>query len=127
MTNCVIQLDLIRTDQSNDTMLYKFKSAATGDLIMLQANGLAVLQIIGKDDGAATGIVLPEQMAAAIAALKAAMARQEAEQQAAVALAKAQGDTPPSFEAVSLRKRAWPFLEMLERCLKANTPITWGV
>ena len=108
-------------------MLYKFKSSATGDLIMLQANGFAVLQIIGKDDGAATGIITPEHMAAAIAALKAAIAHQEAEQQAAIALAKAQGDVPPSFEAVSLRKRAWPFLEMLERCLKDNTPITWGV
>ena len=108
-------------------MLYKFKSAVTGDLIMLQAHGLSILQIIGKDDGATTGIVLPEQMAAAIAALKGEITRQEAEQQAAIALAKTQGDVLPSFEAVVLRKRAWPFLEMLERCLKGNTPITWGV
>ena len=30
-------------------MLYKFKSKAAGDLIMLEPNGRRVLQIIGKD------------------------------------------------------------------------------
>jgi hypothetical protein len=44
-------------------MLYKFKSKVTGDVIMLEANGRRVLQIIGKDAAnSAQGIVLPEQM-----------------------------------------------------------------
>ena len=51
-------------------MLYKFKSAATGDLIMLEPNGRRVLEIIGKDAGP-KGIILPEQMPAALAALAA--------------------------------------------------------
>jgi hypothetical protein len=107
-------------------MLYKFKSKAAGDLIMLEPNGRRVLEIIGKDAGP-TGIILPEQMAAAVEALTAAMAREEAEQQAAIAEAKAKGDKPPSFDAVNLRKRAWPFVEMLQRCARENASIAWGV
>lgn len=103
-------------------MLYKFKSKAAGDLIMLEPNGRRVLQIIGKD-AQATGIVLPEQMPAAITALTNAMAQEEAEQQAA----KAEGAVPPTFDAVNLRKRAWPFVEMLQRCAKENASVTWGV
>ena len=48
-------------------MLFKFKSKATGDLIMLEPNGRHVLQIIGKDPSV-TGIILPVQMPAALAA-----------------------------------------------------------
>ena len=107
-------------------MLYKFKSKAAGDLIMLEPNGRRVLQIIGKDP-AATGIVLPEQMPAAITALTNAMAQEEAEQQAAIAAAKADGAVPPTFDAVNLRKRAGPFVEMLQRCAKENASVTWGV
>lgn len=107
-------------------MLYKFKSKAAGDLIMLEPNGRRVLQIIGKD-AQATGIVLPEQMPAAITALTNAMAQEEAEQQAAIATAKAEGTVPPTFDAVNLRKRAWPFVEMLQRCAKEKASVTWGV
>jgi Domain of unknown function (DUF1840) len=107
-------------------MLYKFKSKAAGDLIMLEPNGRRVLQIIGKDTQA-TGIVLPEQMPAAITALTSAIAQEEAEQQSAITAAKAEGAVPPAFDAVNLRKRAWPFVEMLQRCVKENASVTWGV
>jgi hypothetical protein len=107
-------------------MLYKFKSKAAGDLIMLEPNGRRVLQIIGKD-AQATGIVLPQQMPAAITALTNAIAQEETEQQAAIAAAKADGAVPPTFDAVNLRKRAWPFVEMLQRCVKENASVTWGV
>lgn len=107
-------------------MLFKFKSPAAGDLIMLEPNGRRVLLIMGKD-AAPTGIILPEQMPAAVQALTAAIAQEEAEQQAALAAAKAQGHPAPTFEAVSLRKRAWPMVEMLQRCAKENAPVSWGV
>ena len=107
-------------------MLYKFKSKTTGDVIMLQPNGQRVLEIIGKDTGD-KGIILPEQMAAAIVALEAAIAREEADQKAAVADARERNETPPRFEAVSLRQRALPFIEMLRRCEKAGSEIVWGV
>ena len=52
--------------------MYKFKSRAAGDLIMLDPNGQQILTIIGKFDGPADrkGILLPEQMPAAIEALE---------------------------------------------------------
>ena len=107
-------------------MLYKFKSKAAGDLIMLEPNGRRVLEIIGKDPGP-KGIVEPAQMPAAVAALEAAIAREEAEQQAAVDEAKAKGQVPPKFDAVSLRQRALPFIDMLKRCERAGKEIVWGV
>lgn len=107
-------------------MLYKFKSKAAGDLIMLEPNGRRVLEIIGKDPGP-TGIIQPPEMAGAIQALEAAIAREEADQQAAIAQAKAKGEVPPRFDQVSLRQRAVPFVEMLRRCGDAGKEIVWGV
>lgn len=107
-------------------MLYKFKSKAAGDLIMLEPNGRRVLEIIGKDAGP-KGIILPDEMPAAIQALEAAIAREEAEHQAAVDEAKAKGQVPPKFDAISLRQRAVPFIDMLKRCSTAGKEIVWGV
>ncbi|MDP2370197.1 DUF1840 domain-containing protein [Rhodoferax sp.] len=111
-------------------MLYKFKSKVTGDLIMLEPNGRRVLQIIGKDlngADASKGIVLPEQMSAAVAALQAAVAKEEAERQAASARALAEGKEAPKYEAPGLRQRTLPFIDMLRRCEPAGEPVTWGV
>ena len=111
-------------------MLYKFKSKATGDIIMLQPNGRRVLEIIGKDTQPGSGdqgIILPEQMPAAIAALEAAIVSEETAQKAAVTQALERNETPPRFEAISLRQRALPFIEMLRRCQQAGHEIVWGV
>ena len=114
-------------------MLYKFKSKGTGDLIMLQPNGQRMLEIIGKisagdSDGAADkGIILPEQMPAALAALASAVAQEAADRKAALAQALERNEDPPRFEAISLRQRALPFMEMLQRCEKAGHAIVWGV
>jgi hypothetical protein len=108
-------------------MLYKFKSKAAGDLIMLEPNGRRVLEIIGKDAGP-QGIILPDEMPGATQALEDAIAREEAEQQAAIDEAKARGEVPPRFDGgVSLRQRAVPFLDMLRRCSQAGKEIVWGV
>lgn len=107
-------------------MLYKFKSKAAGDLIMLEPNGRRVLDIIGKDPGP-KGIIQAAEIPAAIAALDAAIAAEEAEQKAAIEDAKAQGQVPPRFDAVSLRQRAVPFIDMLKRCAKAQADVVWGV
>ena len=111
-------------------MLYKFKSKVTGDLIMLEPNGRRLLQIIGKESSSAQpdkGIVLPQQMPAAVNALEAAIAKEDAERQAAMAQAMAEGREAPKFEALGLRQRALPFIDMLRRCEQAGEPITWGV
>lgn len=110
-------------------MIYKFKSKATGDLIMLQPNGESILKIIGKDDARQIkqGILLPEDMAQAIAALQAAVAREEQARAEAVQAAHNKGQVPPPAPAVSLRQRSLPFIQMAQRCLDAKKEIVWGV
>ena len=108
-------------------MLYKFKSPAAADLIMLEPQGRRVLQIIGKPVEDRRGILLPTDMPAAAAALEAAIAQEEAQRKAAEAEAAAKGEELPEPEGVSLRQRATPFIEMLRRCEKAGKEIVWGV
>lgn len=107
-------------------MLYKFKSKAAGDLIMLEPNGRRVLEAIGKDAGP-KGIILPGEIASAIAALEASIAAEEAELQRAVEEARAKGEVPPKADSIALRQRALPFIDMLRRAQKANEDIVWGV
>lgn len=108
-------------------MLYKFKSRATPDLIMLEPNGRRVLQLIGKPVDEKQGILQAADIPAAIAALEAAIAQEEAERRAAEAEAAAQGEELPEPEGVNLRQRATPFIEMLRRSEKAGMEIVWGV
>ncbi len=61
-------------------MLYKFKSQAAADVIMLKASAEELLKIIGKP-ASPTGIVTVDQAPAAIAALKAEIERREAQGQ----------------------------------------------
>ena len=101
-------------------MLYKFKSKADGDLILLEANGRKVLEIIGKLPGA-QGILLVHEMAAAVTALQAAVVLDDAARHAATAEAKAH-----QMDTVSLHQRTQPFINLLRRCEKENADITWG-
>ena len=111
-------------------MIYKFKSKVTGDLIMLEANGQAVLKIIGKADAETLtkGILLPEDMPTAILALENAVALEELAHAEAVKKAQATGyEAPNKPNAVSLRQRCVPFIHMLQRCHKADKEVVWGV
>jgi cyclopropane-fatty-acyl-phospholipid synthase len=107
-------------------MLYKFKSKAAGDLILLEPQGRQFLQLIGKAIEP-KGIIEAEHMAQAILALQEAVQTEEAQQAKAVAQAQAEGHAPPKFEAISLRQRCKPIIDMLQRCEKAGQAIVWGV
>jgi hypothetical protein len=119
-------------------MLFKFKSKATGDLIMLEPNGRRVLQIIGKDPSS-TGIILPAQMPDALAALENAIANEEATIAEAKAASKLNSQSAFGEEAdvakssysnadvVPLRQRALPFMELLKSSHRAGVEIVWGV
>ena len=107
-------------------MLYKFKSKATGDLILLEPQGKQFLQLIGKAIEP-KGIIEPEHMAQAILALQIAVKAEETQQAQAVAQAQDAGHAPPKFEAISLRQRCKPIIDMLQRCEKAGQAIVWGV
>ena len=104
-------------------MLYKFKSKTTGDLIMLEPNGRRVLEIIGKEAGP-KGIILPEQMPAAIAALEAAVALEELREQES---RDKESPDPALHDVPGLRQRAVPFIDMLQRNHKSGHEVVWGV
>ena len=109
--------------------MYKFKSRVTGDLIMLEPNGRQILIIVGKNDAESLlqGILLPPQMPAAIAALEAAIAQEDAARAQQQKSAKETGEPAPRAEGISLRLRATPFIAMLRRCHQADQEIVWGV
>jgi hypothetical protein len=109
--------------------MYKFKSPATGDLIMLEPNGRQILTILGRNDSASQvkGILLPEHMPEAIAALEAAIRADEEHKAQVVKEALAKGEAAPRFEGISLRQRAVPFIDMIKRCIKEEKEIVWGV
>ena len=114
-------------------MLYRFKSKNAGDVIMLEPNGRQVLEIIGKEAGS-RGIVLPEQMPAALQALRTAIEQDEAQERQRLleqdTQRRAQGDGAVSSHqppGVTLRHRALPFMQMLESSHRDGDSIVWGV
>jgi cyclopropane-fatty-acyl-phospholipid synthase len=114
-------------------MLYKFKSKATGDLIMLEPQGKHILKLIGKEPGA-KGIILPSEMTAAIEVLHAAVAQEELAQQAAKDSAREEAAKEGSTAAVemgprtiSLKQRVVPFVDMLRRAQAEDKEVVWGV
>ena len=107
-------------------MIYKFKSKAAGDVIMLAKSGDEVLRCIGKP-AAATGIVEAAAMPEAMRAIEAAIAADEAARERAEQEARNEGHALPPREGVSLRQRAWPLVEMMKRSHAAGEPIVWGV
>ena len=107
-------------------MIYKFKSKATGDLIMLGPHGDRLLRLLGREP-APRGIIEPQAMADARSRLAAALADADAADARAAADAAERGEDEPAAAAVGLRQRLWPMLQMLERAQAAGEAIVWGV
>jgi hypothetical protein len=107
---------------------YEFKSKATGRLILLAPSGEQLLRVIGKEPSA-TGIIAPAAMPMAIAAITTAIEREEgqARRQSAYGALIADGHDTPSGDGVTLRQRAWPFVEMMKRAHCDDEAIVWGV
>lgn len=100
-------------------MLYKFKSAAAGDVIMLGPQGDQALRLVGRDP-AAKGIFEVADMPRLQAQLEAAVADDGL-------AATEPGDEQAAQPVVGLRQRLWPLIDMLRRCHAAGEPIVWGV
>ncbi|MBC7701837.1 DUF1840 domain-containing protein [Aquabacterium sp.] len=105
-------------------MTFKFKSQATGDLLMLSAHAQALLKHIGKSADP-KGILTPQEMPAALTALKSLPGDEPLDESAAAK--KDDDDEPPDATAVDLRLRAWPLIQMIEAAQAAQQPIVWGV
>jgi len=107
-------------------MLYKFRSKASGDVIMTSDVGDRLMRLLGREP-APQGIFQPAQMAQAIAVLEAAVLGEEETRRRAEAEAAAEGRTLPAPKGVSLRQRVWPLIDMMRRCAAAEEDIVWGV
>ncbi len=102
-------------------MIYKFKSAASADLVMLGPQGDQLLRLLGREP-AAKGIIENADMPAALQAIQQAIA------QAEVAGVAAEVDAEVSEEPeVGLRQRLWPMVDMLQRARNEQADIVWGV
>ncbi len=107
-------------------MIYKFKSKAAGDVIMMAPAGDDVLRLIGKAP-AVQGIIEAGSMAAAIAAIEQAVAADEAARAQAEKDAAVEGKKLAPRDGVTLRQRAWPLVEMMKRSMTESADIVWGV
>ena len=108
-------------------MLYKFKSRAAADLIMLEPQGRQILEIIGKAPSP-SGIVTVAQIPDAISALEAAVLASEA-QPPVQESSDTQDDDDASArsDTVRLRQRAAPFIDMLRKSVAEKADVVWGV
>ena len=108
-------------------MIYKFKSKAGGDVLMLGPNGDALMRTLGREP-AAKGIIEPPAMPAAMQAIEQAVAADDAAR--AEARQGADGTGPAAAgpaDAISLRQRFWPMVDLLKRAQQAGAPVVWGV
>lgn len=105
-------------------MIYKFKSRAAADVVMLQGNAEQMLAIVGKAP-ATQGVITVAHIPAAIAALKTAIAAHE--------LTEAKRKAHPELvyevegDSIRLRDRAGPFIELLETSALEGKDVVWGV
>ena len=104
-------------------MIYKFKSKATGDTIMLGPNGDQLLRVLGREPSA-QGIIEVAHMPAALNALQAAI---DDDERARRERGGGDEDGEGAREPVTLRTRLWPMVEMLRRAHTAGEPVVWGV
>jgi hypothetical protein len=101
-------------------MIYKFKSKAAGDVIMLGPNGDQMLRLLGREP-AVKGIVDVDQLGGAIEALRAAVQADEAPAEGS------EEDESAGRAGITLRQRLWPVIELFERSQRAREPVVWGV
>lgn len=107
-------------------MLIRFKSQATADLLMLEADARAALRLVGKPDSH-QGVITPEQLPQAIACLQRAAQEDRAlQQQEDHPENGGSVDTENADPDVRLSQRLVPLLQMLERAREAEQTVIWS-
>lgn len=105
--------------------LYKFKSKAHADVIMLGDHAKKLFEIAGHslpDQGA----IEPSSMAEFRARLIAAINTERMSQEEQVDKEETPETMAQKTNHVSLEQRAYPLLKMLDSSEKAEQPIHWG-
>lgn len=107
-------------------MLYRFNSKAGADVIMMSDSADVVLRLMGRNP-APQGILEAADLPGLVRAMEAGVAADDAQFQRAVDEAKAAGQPVPRRQGVSLRQRAWPLHELMQRSAKEKADVVWGV
>ncbi len=115
---------MLHSEAQRRPMIYKFKSPATGDVIMMGPHGDELLHALGRSPSP-KGVIDVADMPAAISALEAAVAEDEA--RAANAPERPEQDDGSRRAPVGLKQRFWPMVEMLRRAQGAGEPVVWGI
>ena len=102
-------------------MLVTFHAKTHGDFTMLGDDAVKLLELMGHS-GTVPSAIRPEDIPVALQRLRQAIAKDEA--------AHADEETTDDWdnekeEAVSLKNRAFPLMQMLEAALKADVPVMW--
>ena len=97
-------------------MIVTFHSSETGEVLMFAEVAAKLLKIVGKEC-TARGVFTQPQMMPAVEALRKAISGE-------VEPEEAEDETPEEAELrkkhISLRQRAWPLMDMLERTSKTG-------
>ncbi|WP_213958244.1 MULTISPECIES: DUF1840 domain-containing protein [unclassified Variovorax] len=106
-------------------MLYRFKSQATQDVVMLEANARQLLEIMGKSGGG-SGIITVEQIPSALAALEAAVRTEGTNRHNHDALAVEGHAEEAERQHIGLHQRAAPIIHMLKDAQADGKDVIWG-
>lgn len=103
-------------------MLVRFVSSETGELMMFAEVAHQLLGAIGKE-GTARGVFTVEEMLPAAEALRQAVERSVA----AAPPPEEEEEATAEEKPVALGRRAWPFIDMLERTARGgrDANIVW--
>lgn len=106
-------------------MLYLFKSQAAQDLIMLETDAKAVMQLIGQPIKG-SGIIIPEQLPDAIDRLQRAVDEDRIKRSNDTARDMCPGDSPDEMDPhIYLSQKLIPLLQMLHLAKEADKAVIW--
>ncbi len=106
-------------------MLYKFKSQAAADVIMMQPHGDKILAALGREPSE-RGVIQVAAMQDAIDALQQAMKASHEKQQAPKD-EDSNEDDDENYDDIPFHVRAEPFLNLLKLSLAEGKDVVWGV
>lgn len=108
----------------SETMLYRFKSRAAPDFVMLEAPARQLFSVVGKAPSP-EGVITVDQIPGAISAIEAAMAQDGSNNHNHDGFATEGHDDDAEVQHVGLHQRAVPLLNMLKQSLSDNKDVTW--
>jgi hypothetical protein len=103
-------------------MLIPFHSKAAGDFFMQETHVRTLFGLMGKTFSP-QGVITSEEMDETIVTLNANLASAQALEINAETVSDEELQAP---QTVSLKQRAWPLLDMMQRASKKRVDVVWG-